>query len=110
MVDPISGGIDGGGDISNARRRYARRSIYALSPMMTIDREPITFSESELAGLELPHDNPLVISPIIANFMVARILVDMGSLADILYLQAYDRLGLPRKDLKPVSTPLTGFT
>ncbi|GAA0165846.1 hypothetical protein LIER_21142 [Lithospermum erythrorhizon] len=28
-------------------------------------------------------------------------LVDTGSLADILYLQAYDQLGLPRKHLKP---------
>ncbi|GAA0179078.1 hypothetical protein LIER_29927 [Lithospermum erythrorhizon] len=37
-------------------------------------------------------------------------LVDMGSSAHILYLQAYDRLGLPRKHLKPVSTPLIGFT
>ncbi|GAA0171443.1 hypothetical protein LIER_25471 [Lithospermum erythrorhizon] len=37
-------------------------------------------------------------------------LVDTSSSADILYLQAYDRLCLPRKHLKPVSTPLTGFT
>ncbi|GAA0149315.1 hypothetical protein LIER_43043 [Lithospermum erythrorhizon] len=37
-------------------------------------------------------------------------LVDTGSSADILYLQAYDRLGLPRKHLKLVSTPITGFT
>ncbi|GAA0165847.1 hypothetical protein LIER_21143 [Lithospermum erythrorhizon] len=49
-------------------------------------------------------------SPIITNFVVARMLVDTGSLADILYLQAYDQLGLPRKHLKPVSTPLTRFT
>ncbi|GAA0155893.1 hypothetical protein LIER_13514 [Lithospermum erythrorhizon] len=78
--------------------------------MATIDKEPLSFSDSELAGLELPQDDPLVISPIIANFVIARMLVDTGSLADILYLQAYDRLGLPRKHLKPVSTPLTGFT
>ncbi|GAA0180543.1 hypothetical protein LIER_30125 [Lithospermum erythrorhizon] len=37
-------------------------------------------------------------------------LVDMGSSADILYLRAYDQLGLARKHLKPVATPLTGFT
>ncbi|GAA0145393.1 hypothetical protein LIER_05598 [Lithospermum erythrorhizon] len=37
-------------------------------------------------------------------------LVDTRSSADILYLQAYDQLGLPRKHLKPVSMPLTGFT
>ncbi|GAA0168509.1 hypothetical protein LIER_23213 [Lithospermum erythrorhizon] len=37
-------------------------------------------------------------------------LVDMGSSADILYLGAYDRLGLLRNLLKPACTPLTGFT
>ncbi|GAA0143191.1 hypothetical protein LIER_03934 [Lithospermum erythrorhizon] len=37
-------------------------------------------------------------------------LVDTGFSADILYLQAYDKLGLSRKHLKPVATPLTGFT
>ncbi|GAA0159260.1 hypothetical protein LIER_16081 [Lithospermum erythrorhizon] len=37
-------------------------------------------------------------------------LVDAGSSADILYLGAYDRLGLPRNLLKPACTLLTGFT
>ncbi|GAA0138365.1 hypothetical protein LIER_00124 [Lithospermum erythrorhizon] len=37
-------------------------------------------------------------------------LVDTGSSADILYLRAYDKLGLARKHLKPVATLLTGFT
>ncbi|GAA0145026.1 hypothetical protein LIER_36058 [Lithospermum erythrorhizon] len=36
-------------------------------------------------------------------------LVDTGSSAYILYLRAYDKLGLARKRLKPVATPLTGF-
>ncbi|GAA0171857.1 hypothetical protein LIER_25796 [Lithospermum erythrorhizon] len=108
-VDTILGGITGGGDTSNPRRKYAQRSVYALSPMATIDRVPISFFDRELVGLELPQDDPLEISLIIANFVVARMLVNTGSLADILYLQTYDRLGLPWKHLKPVSTPLTGF-
>ncbi|GAA0141329.1 hypothetical protein LIER_02496 [Lithospermum erythrorhizon] len=37
-------------------------------------------------------------------------LVDTGSSADILYLAAYDRLGLPSNLLKPSCTPLTCFT
>ncbi|GAA0141162.1 hypothetical protein LIER_02369 [Lithospermum erythrorhizon] len=109
-VDTISRRLAGGGDTSNAKRRYVRSSVYSLSPMATIDKEPINFSYSEIVGFELPLDDPLVISPIIANFVVARMLADTRSSADILYLQAYDRLGLPRKHLKPVSTPLTEFT
>ncbi|GAA0140354.1 hypothetical protein LIER_01718 [Lithospermum erythrorhizon] len=80
-VNTISDGIAGE---AIPRRRYARRSIYALAPMITIDREPITFLESELVGLELPHDVPLVISPIIENFAVAQILVDIGSSAELM--------------------------
>ncbi|GAA0146970.1 hypothetical protein LIER_06785 [Lithospermum erythrorhizon] len=37
-------------------------------------------------------------------------LVDTGSSADILYLGAYDRLGLPHNLLKQACTPLVGFT
>ncbi|GAA0141815.1 hypothetical protein LIER_02870 [Lithospermum erythrorhizon] len=89
---------------------YARAFPSWNIPLATINKEPLSFCYSELTGLELPHDDPLVISPIIANFVVAQVLVDTGSLVDIMYLQAYDMLGLPRKHLKPVSTPLTGFT
>ncbi|GAA0183626.1 hypothetical protein LIER_31004 [Lithospermum erythrorhizon] len=80
------------------------------SSTTTYDIEEISFSDKELAGLELPHDYPLVVSPTISNFVVARMLVDTKSSADILYLRAYDKLGLARKHLKPVATPLTGFT
>ncbi|GAA0167515.1 hypothetical protein LIER_22433 [Lithospermum erythrorhizon] len=52
------------------------------------------FSDKELVGLEL----------------LRRMLVDTGSTVDILYLRAYDKHGLSRKHLKPVATPLTGFT
>ncbi|GAA0143821.1 hypothetical protein LIER_04415 [Lithospermum erythrorhizon] len=68
--------------------------------MTPIDREGIKFSEKELEGIEIPHDDPLIISPVIANFLVARMLVDTGSSANILYLGAYDWLGLPPKPFK----------
>ncbi|GAA0151080.1 hypothetical protein LIER_09874 [Lithospermum erythrorhizon] len=110
-VDTISGGLIGGEDTSNARRKFARRAVYALgSSATTHDQGEIRFSDRELVGLELPHNDPLVVSPTISNFVVARMLVDTGSLTDILYLRAYDKLGLTRKHLKPVATPLTGFT
>ncbi|GAA0168226.1 hypothetical protein LIER_22991 [Lithospermum erythrorhizon] len=37
-------------------------------------------------------------------------LVDTGSSADILYLNTYDKLHLPRSHIQPIVTPLTGFT
>ncbi|GAA0164637.1 hypothetical protein LIER_20229 [Lithospermum erythrorhizon] len=92
-VDTISGGIAGGGDTSNARRKYDRRVVYALgSSVAAHGKDEISFLDKELAGLELPHDDPLVDNPIISNFVVPRMLVDTGSSADILYLRAYGKL------------------
>ncbi|GAV83121.1 hypothetical protein CFOL_v3_26572 [Cephalotus follicularis] len=39
-----------------------------------------------------------------------RILIDSGSSADILYKHAFDQLRIPADQLKPVKTPLVGFT
>ncbi|GAA0171139.1 hypothetical protein LIER_25244 [Lithospermum erythrorhizon] len=69
----------------------------------------ISFSDKELAGLELPHYDPLVVSPTISNFVVARMLVDTESSTDIQYLRAYDKVTLVRKHLKQAAMPLTGF-
>ncbi|GAA0139895.1 hypothetical protein LIER_01354 [Lithospermum erythrorhizon] len=110
-VDTISRGIAGGLDTSNTRRKYARMAVYSLgTSTATHDLGEISFSNKELTGLELPHDDPLVVSHTVSNFVVVRMLVDTGSSADIIYLRAYEKLGLSRKHLKPVATPLTGFT
>ncbi|GAV68201.1 hypothetical protein CFOL_v3_11704 [Cephalotus follicularis] len=39
-----------------------------------------------------------------------RILIDSGSSTDILYKNAFDQLRIPADQLKPVKTPLVGFT
>ena len=46
----------------------------------------------------------------IANNNVHRILVNNGSSVDILYLQAFERMGLKVNDLKPSPNPVYGFT
>ena len=51
--------------------------------------EPITFIEKEAELLSQPHDDPLVISVVVSNFLIRRILVDSGSSADIMFLQAF---------------------
>ena len=46
----------------------------------------------------------------ITNNNVHRILVDNGSSVDILYFQAFERMGLKVSDLKPSPNPVYGFT
>jgi hypothetical protein len=45
----------------------------------------ISFSEKDAKGVMMPHDDELVVTLTVANHMIHQILVDNGSLADILY-------------------------
>ena len=37
-------------------------------------------------------------------------MIDIGSSADVLYLDAFQKLGLTKESLKPICSTLTGFT
>ena len=68
----------------------------------------ITFSDSDLKGCQHPHD--LVIRAVVANKTIHRVLVDNGSSADIIFASAFDRIGIGREKLEPISTHLRGFS
>ncbi|XP_009388112.2 uncharacterized protein LOC103974935 [Musa acuminata AAA Group] len=55
------------------------------------------------------HDDGLVISIQIGNARVKRVMVDTRSSADVLYFDAFERLGLTQGDLTPVMSALTAF-
>ncbi|GAV84853.1 hypothetical protein CFOL_v3_28295, partial [Cephalotus follicularis] len=74
------------------------------------DEEVKTFSEADYEGVRLPHDDPVVVTLLVELFTMKRILIDSGSSADILYKHAFDQLRIPADQLKPVKTPLVGFT
>lgn len=42
----------------------------------------ITFSDKELKGVIIPHDDPLIIELTTANFLTKRTLIDNGSALD----------------------------
>ncbi|GAV59516.1 hypothetical protein CFOL_v3_03047, partial [Cephalotus follicularis] len=74
------------------------------------DEEVITFSEADYEGVRLPHDDPVVVTLLVELFTMKRILIDSGSSTDVLYKHAFDQLRIPTDQLKPVKTPLVGFT
>ncbi|VFQ59881.1 unnamed protein product [Cuscuta campestris] len=73
-------------------------------------REQIQFTEKDLPIEPSPHRNALVVKIEINNAIVHRTLVDTGSSVNIMYEKTFQDLGLDRKDLRPVCTPLSGFT
>ncbi|XP_022843399.1 uncharacterized protein LOC111366951 [Olea europaea var. sylvestris] len=107
-INIIIGGIATGGDSNSGRKQYARRYV-SESGMPHGKLEDITFGTGDLEGVSLPHDDALVISAIVANFEVKRILVDNGSAANILSQDAFAKMGISSHQLKAVKTPLQGF-
>ncbi len=69
----------------------------------------ISFGPEDAEGVLFPHQDPLVISAEIAGFEVRRILVDGGSSADVIFVEAYAKMGLPTQALTPAPTSLRGF-
>ncbi|XP_010263711.1 PREDICTED: uncharacterized protein LOC104601905 [Nelumbo nucifera] len=57
-------------------------------------KEPMYFIEDDARGIQYPRDDALVIKLVINSFEVKRVLVDSGSSADIIFLEAFDKLQL----------------
>jgi hypothetical protein len=65
--------------------------VYSVQkPPKSRNRETqiIGFSNDDYAGVSLPHTDTLVVTLVIANHKIHKILIDTGSSADILYKSA----------------------
>ena len=69
----------------------------------------ISFNDDDLEGIKFPHDDPLVIMPVIGNSSVKRVLVDGGASVDILFYDAYIKMGYNDSQLTPSDIPIYGF-
>ena len=72
--------------------------------------EDIVFKEADARFFHHPNADALVITVRVANSNVHCLMVDDGSVVDILYLNTYKWMGLTEDDLDPNSSPLYGFT
>ncbi|XP_077241626.1 uncharacterized protein LOC143882103 [Tasmannia lanceolata] len=111
VIGTIMGGPAAGGTSSAARKAYARRvnAVHACSKKAKTENE-ISFSDADLDGLMLPHDDALVLTMLVANWELRKILVDNGSSADILYYHAFERMMIGDDRLKPANSDLFGFS
>ena len=69
----------------------------------------IGFSEEDARRLHHPHDDALVVNIRIKDYNMHRVLVDNGSLADILYYPAFQQMVIGRERLILTNAPLVGF-
>ena len=67
------------------------------------------FLDEDKIGTIQPHDYALVITLQIGGYNVKRVMVDQGSVVEMMYPDLYKGLNLKSKDLTPYSSPLMSF-
>ena len=89
-----------------ARKTYLRMvqnvQLTGSIPKIEWRENPIIgFSEEDVRHLHHPHDDALVVSIRVEDYNMHRVLVDNGSLADILYHPAFQQMGIDREMIDP---------
>ncbi|XP_023922882.1 uncharacterized protein LOC112034295 [Quercus suber] len=69
----------------------------------------LSFSERDKLGTIQPHDDALVVTLRIGEYDMRRVMVDQGSVAEIMYPDLYKGLGLKPEDLTSYDSSLVGF-
>ena len=77
--------------------------------MARIDNPIIGFSEEDARKLHHQHDDALVVSLQVGDYNMHQVLVDNGSLTDILYYSAFQQMRIDREQLVLINVPLIGF-
>lgn len=107
-IDVITSGLISGGDIYSNHKGYTRATIRKC--LQTGDDLEIILKEEEMENLDLNHDDALVISIIMINARIKRVIIDTNISVDILYYDTFQKLKPLTNDLTPMTSSLTGFT
>ncbi|XP_030939608.1 uncharacterized protein LOC115964438 [Quercus lobata] len=84
-------------------------SLQSSGKKMKFAWEPVSFDDEDLEGTIQPHDDALVVTARINDFLVKRVMIDQGSGADVMYPDLFKGLSLKKKDLMKYTSPLVGF-
>ncbi|KAK3005556.1 hypothetical protein RJ639_016354 [Escallonia herrerae] len=110
VINTIFGGPSADRLSSSSRKAYARQVNHTQGPAKrTKASTSLEFDDADLDGVSLLHD-ALVITLRIDAFQVKRILVNTGSSPDIIFEDAFNQMGISDDRVKPMSSPLYGFT
>ena len=112
-IKMIAGGLSICGSFKSLKKSYQRQvnSVHSLLPLKQrrVDQD-MYFSEEDARGVKQPYDDPLVIMITLKGLNTRRVLVNNGSLTDIIYLSAFWQLKVDPKRLHPFESPLVSFS
>lgn len=86
-----------------AYQRRAENNIGVREPLSGPDHE-ITFEENETTDLDKPHDNAIVIRLDLGGCELSRVMMDTGRSANVLFYDAFKRMGFTKSLLKQERT------
>ena len=99
-------------EMKNVASRHICASVQSakrkLSPFG--DDCAITFTPDDLQGVELPHNDALIVTITVGTSDVRRVLIDAGSSAEVMFHSTFKALELDPNQLRPSLTPLVGFS
>ncbi|XP_074362478.1 uncharacterized protein LOC141702756 [Apium graveolens] len=100
-VKTISGGSILDKDSKTAQKKYARQVYNLYQFGQAKPHMPMTFSTEDYEDVIRPHEDPLIINPIIGQNKIWKVMVDTGSSANILFHKTYCKMNLAGKQLEP---------
>ncbi|XP_074323524.1 uncharacterized protein LOC141660441 [Apium graveolens] len=111
VMNMILGGPTTAGTTRNSRKAYAREVMSIVGEPSKRSKSEMTleFGDPDLEGLKFSQDDPLVITPIIRNCPVMRVLVDNRASVDIQFHDTFIRMGYNDSQLTPYDAPIYGF-
>ena len=97
VINTIAGGFVGGGTTYSSRKRHLRAIsfVYSIHRWPRRSMLPILFTDDDFKIIDTRHNDPMVVTIEVANFLILKTLIDQGSSMDILYWKTFKKMGLP---------------
>ncbi|XP_052728502.1 uncharacterized protein LOC108327337 [Vigna angularis] len=88
-INTISGGFVGGSSASKRKRNLRELKSVHRVDVRKRSMPPITFTDEDFHAPDPEQDDPMVITAVIARYIVGKVLVDQGSSVNILYWKTF---------------------
>ncbi|XP_075499718.1 uncharacterized protein LOC142538238 [Primulina tabacum] len=107
MIKMILGGSTDG-DSNRARKGRSRRECLEVEGERR-NEAIISFGPEDLRGVNLPHNDALVIQARVANYDILRVFVDSGRSVNVIFKDVFVQMDLQGYHLEAVETAFFGF-